>query len=210
MKKLNNWLLFGLSNSDIMGSSHSSIYEDSFFVVSRDGLQAFVTSQAYKDFSNKSTLVTNCNTYCLTKADENDADKYEVIKISKFYEMVFDKKAVGMPARETTGFKQGTKHVDFENEIQMIEKWPIVQAYGLDIVGNGFFTMKHNFKNIKNELDHLYSEFDSFSKYRIVNEEIERLGITFFDNFYNFNKDTIQKRQQRREFHLIEAFHQKF
>lgn len=51
--------------------------------------------------------------------------------------------------------------------------------------------MKHNYRNIRDELDIMYKEFDAFSKYRIVNEEIERLNVHFFDNFYNFNKDTI-------------------
>lgn len=70
--------------------------------------------------------------------------------------------------------------------------------------------MKHNYKNIRNELSEMYKEMDAFSKYRIVNEEIERLQVHFFDNFFNFNKDTIQKRQQRTEHELIEAFYQRW
>lgn len=37
MLKLNNWLMFGHSNSDIMGTAWSDLYENSFFVISRDG-----------------------------------------------------------------------------------------------------------------------------------------------------------------------------
>jgi len=38
MGKLSNWLLFGLSSNDICGGIHnSSLYEDSFFVISKDG-----------------------------------------------------------------------------------------------------------------------------------------------------------------------------
>lgn len=76
----------------------------------------------------------------------------------------------------------------------MVERWPIIQAYGLDIIGGGFFTMKHSFRNLRDELDQIYMEYDSFSKYRIVNEEIERLNVHYFDNFFSFNKDTIAKR----------------
>ena len=78
--------------------------------------------------------------------------------------------------------------------MQLVEKWPIVQAYGLDIIGSGFFTMKHNFKNMRDDLDQVYLEYDAFSKYRIVNEEIERLNLHYFENFFAFNRDTISKR----------------
>ena len=103
--------------------------------------------------------------------------------------MVHDKKKVGMPARRLKEF------LDYTTELQMVEKWPMIQAYGLDIVGGGFFTMKHNFINVRDELDLLYKEYDAFSKYRIVNEEIERLNSHYFDNFFSFNRDTLQKRQ---------------
>lgn len=54
--------------------------------------------------------------------------------------------------------------------------------------------MKHGFVNIREELNKIYREYDSFSKYRIVNEEIERLNVTYFDNFFNLNRDTPLKR----------------
>ena len=204
MKKLCNWLLFGLSTTDIHGSVHKEIYSDCFFVISKDGLQAYITSGAFKEFSKLTTLVSNCNIYCLTKSDENDQEKQEVIKVSRFYEMVHDKKVIGMPTRKVNGWMDPT------SEMQMVEKWPIIQAYGLDMVGGGFFTMKHNFSNVRDQLDEVYKEYDAFSKYRIVNEEIERINSHFFDNFFSFNRDTLAKRQQRTEHELIEALYQRY
>jgi len=99
--------------------------------------------------------------------------------------MLFDKKAVGMPVRKLDAIQDEEKL-----PMQLVEKWPLVQAYGLDMVGNGFFTMKHGFVNVREELLRIYREYDSFSKYRIVNEEIERLNVTYFDNFFNLNRDT--------------------
>jgi hypothetical protein len=128
--------------------------------------------------------------YTITKSDENDSEKQEVIKVARFYEFVHDKKVIGMPARKLK--ERDLKH--FQQEVQMVERWPMIQAYGLDIIGGGFFTMKHAFRNMRDELDQIYMEYDSFSKYRIVNEEIERLNVHYFDNFFNFNKDTIAKR----------------
>ena len=62
--------------------------------------------------------------------------------------MVFDKKRIGMPIRNLRQYK------DFVNsELELVEKWPLIQAYGLDMVGGGFFTMKHQLKNLRDSLD---------------------------------------------------------
>jgi len=58
--------------------------------------------------------------YTITRADENDSERQEVVKISRFFEMIHDKKAIGMPVRRLT-------NQDYvPNEAQMIEKWPII------------------------------------------------------------------------------------
>jgi len=62
--------------------------------------------------------------------------------------MIHDKAVIGMPTR-------ALKKNDFKlaSETQMVEKWPLIQAYGLDIVGNGFFTLKHKFTNVRENLN---------------------------------------------------------
>ena len=72
MKKLCNWLLYGLSTTDICGPVFEDTYTDCFFVISKDRFQAYLNSSAFKDFNQKSTLLQNCNIYCLTKKDEAD------------------------------------------------------------------------------------------------------------------------------------------
>jgi hypothetical protein len=127
MKKLQNWLLYGLSASDINGSSPSDAFNDSFVVVSRDSFQAFTNSTGFKlHLANLTTLLTNCNIYTITRADEQDSERQEVIKVTRFYEMVHDKKALGLPVRRLGA----SDYV--ASEAQMIEKWPLIQAYGLD------------------------------------------------------------------------------
>ncbi len=91
--------------------------------------------------------------------------------MSKFYEMIHDKKTVGMPVRELSPIND---YVD--SEAFLVEKWPLIQAYGLDIVGCGFFTLKHGFVNLREELKQLYTDYDSFAIYRLVYNEIGRLG----------------------------------
>lgn len=60
---------------------------------------------------------------------------------------------------------------------------------------------------MRNELDLIYREFDSFAVYRLVYDEIDRLNQHYYDNFFNFNRDTPAKRLEgRTEQDLIEAF----
>jgi hypothetical protein len=51
----------------------------------------------------------------------------EVLKVSKFYEMIHDKQAIGVPVREVAADEKR-----FADDRQVIETWPIIQAYGLD------------------------------------------------------------------------------
>jgi len=50
--------------------------------------------------------------------------------------------------------------------------------------------MKHKFTNLRDTLSHVYKEFDSFSIFRVVFDEIDRLGHAYFDNFFKFNHHT--------------------
>lgn len=67
--------------------------------------------------------------------------------------------------------------------------------------------MKHNFYNVREELDKMYLEYDSFAVYRLVYDEIDRLNTHYYDNFFNFNRDTpIKRLENRTEYDLIESF----
>lgn len=102
MNKLQNWLLYGFSSSDIMGSALTDSFSDSFFVISKDGFQGYTNSAGFKELSNLTTLLSNCNLYTILRSDENDSDRAEVLKVAKFYEMLHDKKTVGIPVRKLT------------------------------------------------------------------------------------------------------------
>lgn len=190
MTKLLNWLIFGASCSDIHGSSRSNDFDDSFFVVGKDSLQIYTNTAGFKHLKSLVSLIQNCNMYMLTKADRENQELQEVIKVSKFYEYVHDKSVVGMPVRQVT-----VMDVKANNEAQIVEQWPIIQAYGLDLVGNGFFTMKHKFQNLREQLSVVYKEYDSFSFFRLVFDEIPRFNKIYFDAMFNINRKTAEKRQ---------------
>lgn len=200
MKKFQNWLLYGFSGFDVENSPLNDAFNDSFLVISKDSLQAYTTPKGYPELSRLSALVPNRNIFCLTPAEEAEQDLNEVKKMAKFFEFVNDKRTIGLPAR-------ALKIDDnFANELVMIEKWPICQSYGLDIIGGGFFTMKHNVKNIREALNLIYKEYDSFAMHTVIYDEIPKNGHHFYDNFYSLLNDPPQRRCERAEKDLIEAF----
>lgn len=73
-------------------------------------------------------------------------------------------------------------------------------------MGDGFFTMKHYFTNVREELNKLYEEYDALALYKVVYDEINRFNQLYYDNFFTFNKDTPLKRLERTEQELVEAF----
>lgn len=75
-----------------------------------------------------------------TKKEKENTEILQILKISKFYEKINSFKNIGIPlsAKE-------------RNNIVELEKWPLINAYGLDLIGVGFFTMKHEIKDISQE-----------------------------------------------------------
>ena len=54
--------------------------------------------------------------------------------------------------------------------------------------------MKHKWQNIREALAPIYREFDSFSFFRVVFDEIGRMNQTYYDNFFNMNRKAAEKR----------------
>jgi hypothetical protein len=59
--------------------------------------------------------------------------------------------------------------------------------------------MKHKFLGVREQLIKVYAEFDSFSIFSLVFDEIDRLNIAFYETFYTFNHDLPARRLERKE-----------
>lgn len=116
MKKLANWLLFGLSGQDVIANNPKSVYQDSFFVISKNTLQVFTTTDGYERLHSHITLVSNCNVFVATQAQEDDTETFEILKVSKFYEMIQDKHGVAIPVHALDKDDFGAK-----NDAQIVE-----------------------------------------------------------------------------------------
>jgi hypothetical protein len=67
--------------------------------------------------------------------------------------------------------------------------------------------MKHKWQNLREKLSGVYTEFDSFSLFRLVFDEMPRFNQTYFDNYFNMNRKPGEKRLiQCTEASLFEAF----
>lgn len=55
-------------------------------------------------------------------------------------------------------------------------------------------------------MNQVYSELDSFSIFRLVFDEIERMNLMFHQTFFTFNQDPVIKRIQRKESDLLNEF----
>jgi hypothetical protein len=81
----------------------------------------YTTTSGYEHLHNLITLVSNCNVFVTTPEQEDDSDLIETIKVAKFYEMVFDKPAIGMPVHLADSSDYTAK-----TDKGIIETWPLI------------------------------------------------------------------------------------
>ena len=67
MTKLTNWLLFGLSSSDIHCSTPEYHFDDTVIVVAKNSMQLYTSHSGYRHLSALVSLVPNCNIFALTR-----------------------------------------------------------------------------------------------------------------------------------------------
>lgn len=86
----------------------------------------------------------------------DDAEEGEQFKISSFISMVRHKKNIGCMVRD--------------KDTMGVEKWPLIQTYGLDELKAGFFTMNHNVFDCYDIVQEAMLEMDEFAVKKVVME----------------------------------------
>ena len=74
------------------------------------------------------------------------------------------------------------------------------------VVGNGFFGMKHRMVVIREQLEKIYQELDSFSMFRILFSKVGKLNGECYNNFIRFNKATPFERVSFTELKIVDEF----
>ena len=74
------------------------------------------------------------------------------------------------------------------------------------VVGNGFFGMKHRVVVVREQLELIYQELDSFSMFRTLFGKVERLNSECYSNFIRFNRATPYERVSFTELKMVDEF----
>ena len=140
--KLFNWLVFGCTSSIEVEEKVISLNQsETFMIIEMNSLFVFSNSQNrnfyYELFSK---VCTNVEYYFLTKEEEQNSEDMQIVKIAKFIEKTKLLKKIGIPLM----IKEKANIID-------VEKWPLINATGLDAFGEGFFTMKHQIIDISGQ-----------------------------------------------------------
>ncbi len=141
--KFGNWLLFGHSGSiELEEKALNFPFNETFLVIQKDHIYVFSSNDTkeffYLLFSKIDDMTIEYE--FTTKKEENNSEYIQMMKIAKFMEHSYKVKKIGVPLLQKE-----------KNNILEIEKWPLVTAYGLDMLGEGFFTLKHDIVDINSE-----------------------------------------------------------
>ena len=127
--KLTSWLFTGYSGNQV---DDEVFLDDSFrefvFLITKDGAAAYTEPDLFEDLKKYLLAIPNIQTFAPTEKQMENQDDVELLKISYFYKLT--------QGHNLIGFSLSKKD---EKLIKNIEKWPLIQAYGLD--GNFFFSL---------------------------------------------------------------------
>jgi len=142
--KLTNWLLFGYTGSlDLEEKSLPFNFNETFLVIKKDSIFIYSSLETKSFFKSLVSKINDIKVdfFFPTKKEQENSEILQILKISKFYENIKNYKNVGIPLKPKE-----------KMNIVELEKWPLINAYGLDLIGAGFFTMKHEIIDISLEL----------------------------------------------------------
>ncbi|XP_064420873.1 uncharacterized protein C20orf194 homolog isoform X2 [Latimeria chalumnae] len=180
--ELANYLLFGLynqRNDDFEWTGFpEEVLDDIILLIKSDSVHLYCNPVNYNYLLPYVAHWRNLHFHCVTDREYEDEEAAEEFKITSFVEMVQGCNRIGIPYSS-----QGQRQ---KFDVFVVEKWPIIQAFGLEgIGGGGFFTMKYELLDVNEELGKIYSKMDPVSLEILLSELMifERQWTSFFTNF---------------------------
>lgn len=98
--------------------------------------------------------IPNATFYVPTQEEIENPDELENTKVREFYRFVKDYSIFGVPVVKGKA----------DARLKVVERWPMIQAYAIDGIGNGFFTMKNRVMDIYQSLFELYMKNEYTTK----------------------------------------------
>ncbi|XP_033869580.3 dynein axonemal assembly factor 9-like [Acipenser ruthenus] len=181
--ELANYLLFGLYNQNNMDLERTEfpeeVLDDVILLIKSESVHLYCNPVNYSYLLPYVGHWRNLHFHCMTKTEYEDEEAAEEFKISSFVDMVQDCSRIGIPY-------SSHEHIQ-KFDIFVVEKWPIVQAFGLEgIGGGGFFTMKHELTDVSEKLWQIYSKMDPVALEILLTEGLvtfEKQWASFYSNF---------------------------
>ena len=199
--KLANWLIFNYSSlSNLEEKSIPINYLDTFIVIRKNRIFFFSEEENKKELYELTFgCGVDCNFYFATKAEMEDIDHFQNIKIAKFIQELQDLTNIGVAL---TLNESGNK-LEFE-------KWPLINAYGLDILKQGFFTLNKNIIDISSNLDNhksyltkntelIYYSHDISSIFNLIPLKVRKQETLVHDMIILIEKEQPNLRQYKSE-----------
>eukprot|EP00798_Chlamydomonas_sp_ICE-L_P020573 gene20573-27367_t len=150
-----SYIFHGSSSRDAIDNFHlGDDLEDSFICVRPWGISMYANSSATaENLLEQMGQRTQCmDVFSPTPEEAADPDLVQECKVASFVQMLRGIKTLGIPY-VVPGSAPG--------DVMMLEKWPLLQAYGLEDVGRaGFFTQNFQVTDMYAQLQAVYAEHD--------------------------------------------------
>ncbi|XP_041476963.1 uncharacterized protein C20orf194-like [Lytechinus variegatus] len=168
-RELSNYLLFGFFDTrqaelESSGFAEETI-DDLMFVIKKNSVHIYCNPTNYYYILPYVAHWPGLRFHLMTESEYDEEEAAEEFKIVSFLDMVRGCALVGVPY-----FAKG--HCQPFNPM-FVEKWPIVQAYGLEgYATGGFFTMMHEVIDISSPLASVYDIVDPVALETIVTNQL--------------------------------------
>ncbi|CAD8202926.1 unnamed protein product [Paramecium pentaurelia] len=189
--KLMNWVFLGYSGIEIETNEYlDNTLSETIFVITKDHIRAYCDQQGFKQLKPYLLQMPNLKLFVPTIKEDDNKDESEVLKMAQFVKMMQGLKRIGVLLPQEKN--------------RNIEKWPIIQGYGL--LGNGFFSMQYEIVNMTERINQLYKPHDKHSMKNLINVVSQRLNGHVSGSLQLLSEIAIKKRPLVTSEQMVEIF----
>ncbi|CAK91731.1 unnamed protein product (macronuclear) [Paramecium tetraurelia] len=189
--KLMNWVFLGHSGIEIETNEYlDNTLSETIFVITKDHMRAYCDQQGFRQLKPYLLQMPNLKLFVPTIKEDENKDESEVLKMAQFVKMMQGLKRIGVLLPQEKN--------------RNIEKWPIIQGYGL--LGNGFFSMQHEIVNMTERINQLYKPHDKHSMKTLINVVSQRLNGHVSGSVQLLSEIAIKKRPAVTSEQMVEIF----
>ncbi|XP_072026919.1 dynein axonemal assembly factor 9-like [Amphiura filiformis] len=158
--------MFDIRRDELENSGFDEeVIDDLIFLVKADTVHVYCNPVNYPYILPYIAHWPNLRLHCMTETQYEDEDAAQEFKILSFLDMVKESQVIGVPF-------SARGHMQPFNPM-VLEKWPLVQAHGLeDFAMGGFFTMVHQVLDLSEALTAVYDRIDAVVMETLVTEQL--------------------------------------